>query len=325
MITRLLERLSGLLIWVGLFFLQNPAFAGGVVASPTEGSLRAAMAGGGVVTFNCSGTIYLAGSLVISNQTALDGTGQSIAISGSNAVQIFVVYSGGALSLTNLTVADGFAAGPSYSNSPVPVAGWGGAVSNAGNLQAVGCVFSNNAAWSYTQADPYSAYFTLPGGFGGAVYNVGSASLSGCMFVNNTATGAHGAIDQFAPGYIDLTGGDGSGGALYSSSSAVIVNCVFSNNLATGGDGATLRGLDSGVSYNRGGPAGAGYGGACCNTGVILVSNCAFAANFSTGGAGGPGPAGLDEVYGGQRGYSGGCRGRGTAAHFASRTVLPRL
>src|ERR1039458_7126575 len=66
-----------------LLLLPLAAWAGGVVTNCTETALRAAMAGGGVVTFACDGTITLASTITNENDTALDGSGHNVTISGS--------------------------------------------------------------------------------------------------------------------------------------------------------------------------------------------------------------------------------------------------
>ena len=117
--------------------LVSPAFlrAGGVVNSADEESLRAALVGGGSVTFAVDGAIALSSPLVISNNTSIDGVGHTVTISGSNTVQVFQVTSGIQLGLLNLTIANGRS-------------DHGGAVYNQGLLTASNCTFSGNAALS---------------------------------------------------------------------------------------------------------------------------------------------------------------------------------
>src|SRR5580765_4693124 len=90
-------------------FLCSPVavLAAGVVTSADEASLRTALVGGGTVTFSVSGTITLANSIIITNDTVLDGSGQAVTISGSNAVRVFYVNSGAQFSLNNLSIANG--------------------------------------------------------------------------------------------------------------------------------------------------------------------------------------------------------------------------
>jgi hypothetical protein len=73
---------------------------------PAAGTLQAALAGGGTVTFACSGTIVVPEIDISSGTTTLNGTGQSVTLSGNNANRVFNV-SGGTLNLQNLTIAHG--------------------------------------------------------------------------------------------------------------------------------------------------------------------------------------------------------------------------
>src|SRR5690348_12358048 len=79
---------------------------GGIVNSPDEESLRAALNGGGAVTFGVNGTISLSSPLVISNNTSIDGSGHTVTISGNNAVRVFQVNSVVQFTLQNLTIAN---------------------------------------------------------------------------------------------------------------------------------------------------------------------------------------------------------------------------
>ena len=87
----------------------TPAHAGGIVSVCDEAHLLAALAGGGTVTFSCSGTITLTATITIAADTTIDGSGQTVTISGNHAVRVFTVNSGVTLNLNRLTVADGSA------------------------------------------------------------------------------------------------------------------------------------------------------------------------------------------------------------------------
>jgi hypothetical protein len=86
-----------------------PAHAGGVVTVCDEAPLLATLAGGGTVTFACSGTITLIAEIEIAADTTIDGSGQTVTISGNNAVRVFTVSPDAVLTLRALTVADGSA------------------------------------------------------------------------------------------------------------------------------------------------------------------------------------------------------------------------
>ena len=52
----------------------------GVVTNCTEADLRAALVGGGLVTFNCDGVLALSSTLVITNDTTLDASGHDLTL-----------------------------------------------------------------------------------------------------------------------------------------------------------------------------------------------------------------------------------------------------
>ena len=63
--------------------------------------------GGGTVTFSCSGTIALTAEIVISADTNIDGSGQSVTISGNNVTRILYINEGVTVDLNRLTLAYG--------------------------------------------------------------------------------------------------------------------------------------------------------------------------------------------------------------------------
>jgi hypothetical protein len=81
--------------------------AGGIVNTADEASLRAAMSGGGLVTFNCDGTIVLGGTLIFDADTVLDASGHDITLNGNGAVRVFNVPQGISVTLSNLAVKRG--------------------------------------------------------------------------------------------------------------------------------------------------------------------------------------------------------------------------
>jgi hypothetical protein len=96
-----------ILIVLTLALSATPAHAGGLVTVCDEAHLLAALAGGGTVTFACSGTITLTATVVISADTTIDGSGQVVTISGNDAVRVFTVNPDAALKMNQLTIADG--------------------------------------------------------------------------------------------------------------------------------------------------------------------------------------------------------------------------
>ena len=105
------------------------AWAAGVVGtgtpdSCTDAALNAALAGGGLVTFDCgpdpvsidisTGT----GTKIIETPTTIDGGGH-ITISGGHTVRVFSVNNGINFTVENLTIADGYDAADGDVPDPV--------------------------------------------------------------------------------------------------------------------------------------------------------------------------------------------------------------
>ena len=101
-----------ILILLALALPALPAHAGGIVSICDEAHLLAALAGGGTVTFSCSGTITLTAEITIAADTTIDGSGQAVIISGNDTVRVFTVNPGVTLNLNRLTIANGNAGKP---------------------------------------------------------------------------------------------------------------------------------------------------------------------------------------------------------------------
>ena len=98
------------LLWLALT-RALPARAGGVVTTCDEPSLRAALAGGGLVTFNCAGSpvITLSSQIVITADASIDGAdnGSPVTLSGNNMTSIFVITASHMLTLSDITIRNG--------------------------------------------------------------------------------------------------------------------------------------------------------------------------------------------------------------------------
>jgi hypothetical protein len=248
------------------------ALAGGVVSTCDEASLRAALAGGGTVTFACDGTITLANTLAITNGTVIDASGHGITISGGNAVRLLTVDPGVNLSLIQLTLANGRHKGADGVLGP-PITdgqpGMGGAIlNNGGTVALTGCTVVSNVAvggagylnciWPTNSAGGVA--------LGGAICNLtGSLAVTNCSFMANESIGGTGGRNS----NYGAIGGDACGGAIYSPGGSVTVqSSTFISQAVRGG----LPGQGTAVvSYQ----AGSGLGGA------IWVSNAT--ANFYNG------------------------------------------
>ena len=302
-----------------------PAWAGGVVTNCTEASLRAAMAGGGTVTFACDGTITLGNMITCSSDTALDGTGHDVTISGNCTVPVFYVNPAVTLSVSNLTIADGRAsqgagilnAGGTVNLNTVTfrlnIAPVGGAIYNAsGQMILQSCDFTDNRA-----STAYASQAT----FGGAIYNLASMDLDNCQFTGNTASGASGT---FIMGIGPVGPGEGSGGAIYNAGQLTIDRTTFSANATYGGMGYIGPGITGTLNGDTGGNGANGFGGAICNLGSLGIDRSTLCSNVVMGGSGGQGGYGIWYMdIGGNGGNGGnGAIGRGGALFNAGSAEL---
>jgi hypothetical protein len=274
-----------------------------VVTNCTEAALRAAIAGGGTVTFACDGTITLTNTITIATDTWLDGSGHRVTISGGNAVRVFEVPANATLTLVNLTIANGAAYGG------LDIDGAGGAIYNSGTAIVDLCTLTGNLA---SGADGTEEGVFIGGdGLGGAVYNDGTGTLvvRRSTFWGNRVSGGAGAPVYPGPG------GDGMGGAVLNRGVLWLESSTLQNNGASGGAGG--RGydghpwMDIATDGGQGAPGGAGAGRALCNSGSGSVINCTFAQNSGSGGGGGAGGTGGTGINANGNGGAGGTGGNG--------------
>jgi hypothetical protein len=184
--------------------------------------LRAAVTGGGTITFACTGTITLTSQLEIKQDTVIDGGG-SVTLTGNYSSRLIMVPAGAELTLTNLTLDRG---GASVTSGPD-----GGAVANYGRLTISNSTLSRNIGY-----------------FGGAIFSRGELTIRNSRLVNNNATFA-GAID--AGGTVTIIGStltgnsarNSGGGALKVglSGAVLISNSTLAGNSTEGLGGAIFN------------------------------------------------------------------------------------
>jgi len=315
-----------------LLLLPMAARGGGVVSECTEANLRAAMSGGGLVTFACDGTITLASTITNDLNTTLDGSGHQVTISGGNAVGVFHVKTNVLLTTIHLTIANGYSdmgaaifnsglvqatdsifAGNVVGKATYPLVSSGGAIYNAGTFVARRCAFFQNQAtgWAYAMPAPEAG-----SGQGGAIYNIGELSVDGSAFVSNRAIGLWGGNGQDWVGARGSPGGSAYGGALFNAGVATLVNSTIVSNLCTGGGGGwggcgpySMHGLER-VYYGPGGNGGSGgngIGGGIYSDGhSIHLTNCTVAFNSASAGLGGAGGGGSPPGVAGANGTASG-------------------
>jgi predicted outer membrane repeat protein len=259
-------RLKHLIILVALLLAPisaaAPALAGGVVTVCDEAHLLATLAGGGTVTFACSGTIMLTSTITIAADTTIDGSGQEVTISGNDAVRVFTVNEGVTLSLNRLTVAHGYT-----------VSSGGGIYSYGGTLNVSSSTFSGNTAISG----------------GGGIRIAGVVTVSNSIFEDNHAGGGTASGGGIMGGLVtvsnsifsDNSASDDGGGIR--AIGLIVSNSTFSGNSAGNGGGIYAQGeatvSNSTFSDNNGGAIGVFH----C---TLTVSNSTFSGNSASSGGG---------------------------------------
>jgi hypothetical protein len=249
------------------------------------GSLRQAILdtpSGGTVDFQpgMTGTISLTtGELAINKDLTISGPGSGVlTVSGNHASRVFDIAATFTVSLSGLTIADGFTTGS------------GGGIFNAGTLTVTSCTLSGN-----------SAVF----GGGGIDNYFGTLTVTGSTLSGNTATayfGGGGGI--WSNGMLTVTNstlsdnhcGGGGGGIASSDRTLTVTGCTLSGNsggdgggISAGGNGSVgiLTVTDSILSGNSSDE----YGGGISNEydfGVTLtVTGCTLSGNSAYYGGGG--------------------------------------
>ena len=300
----------GILVLLAFAEPAAPAYAGGVVTVCDEAHLLTALAGGGTVTFACSGTITLTSTIVISADTTIDGSGQSVTLSGDNAVRVIMVNPGAMLSLNTLTIANG---------RPQIPGEYGGGIFNYGTLTVSNTVFTGNSAnggGAIFSLDYEATLSVSNSTFSGNTATVGGGAISGSSidnaltvsgstFTNNTAGLGGGIYVYGVDGSMSATISNSTfsgntatsrfgGGAIYSSSGGLILNgSVFSGNSGRVGgaianfDDATLNASDSIFSNNSAFEGGGIHNAGSFSAGVVTINRCTFSGNTATSVGGG--------------------------------------
>jgi hypothetical protein len=250
-----------LVILLGVFALSvqvTPAQAAGTVTDCTTydggpGSLKQALAGGGLVTFSCSGTIIVPEITINANTpTVIDATGYDVTLSGNNANRVFNVNSGKSLTLGNVTVADG------------KTIGYGGGVYVAGGSLTV-----ENSTFTGNSADGNA-------GYGGAIYNSGTTLITNSVITGNSAEQQAGAISNH--GSLSLINSTISGNTAQNQGGGLV-----------GAENSTTVLTNSTVTANS--TNGTGGGIQQFGVGVVTLSNTIVAGNSAAGS--GPDLAGM--------------------------------
>jgi hypothetical protein len=199
----------------------------GTPASCTEAALDAAVAAGGVVTFNCGtapATITVAAEVPVAKDTTIDGGGL-VTLSGGKKSRILHIKSAWnvatpLLTVQNLSFVDGYTT--DVANTTKTTAGGAAIFEDGGSLTVIDCTFTGNQCASTGQDVS-----------GGAIngQGVGTLIVEGSTFTGNSGSngGAIGTQDE----------------------NVTVVNSTFTSNSATGTGGNPGNGGDGGaMSYD---------------------------------------------------------------------------
>jgi predicted outer membrane repeat protein len=291
------------LLW--LVLAAAPAHAAGVVGNGTPGSCTdaayaAAIAGGGLVTFNCGPspvTISVTTKVIGSGATTTVDGGDRVILDAGGLLQHFLVLGGGALNLRHITLQrgsfgdggaifvaqDGSAQLDTVTIRDCEADGSdadGGAIQNRGTLVVAGAQFLRN------HADDG----------GGAINNNGGAvTIRSTTFISNTAFNG-GAINN-AAGNLDINTAliysstvDNQGGGLFATGGTITVtNVTLANNSAYRGGGiygqnnAAITLLNSTVYANQASSAAGGIWNNTAGAGAnVILKNTIVAFNNNT-------------------------------------------
>lgn len=230
----------------------------GSAASCTEQALDAAVAAGGIVTFDCGAapvTITVTSEVKVTKDTTLDGA-HLVTLSGGKSTRIMHIMSAWnvatpLLTVQNLTFADGYTT--DVPNTTSTTEGGAAIFEDGGSLTVIDCTFTGNQCAS--SGEDVS---------GGAIngQGVGTLIVEGSVFTGNSGSngGAIGTQDETvtvsnstlignsATGTGGNPGNGGDGGAMsYDGAHVPWTMCgdTFSQNHANAAGGAIFR-----VAYN---------------------------------------------------------------------------
>ena len=218
----------------------QPTIAAGVVSECTEAALRNALAGGGYISFSCSGVIKLAGQLEITQNTIIDGDGQ-VTLDGQYQTRLITIDSGVSVNLVELALANG---------SLSLTGGTGGAIDNYGTLGILNSTVTGSSALdagaiiNRIGATLVIGESTLSGNgatvSGGAIVNSGNLTIVASTVTGNRSRFAP-ALDNTSYGTATIaastfsgnSSSDDPGGAIFNDGQLTVNASTLANN--TGG------------------------------------------------------------------------------------------
>ncbi|GIW42068.1 MAG: hypothetical protein KatS3mg076_2645 [Candidatus Binatia bacterium] len=183
--------------------------------------------GDDTITFSVSGTIVLGSTLPdiadagTAGKLTIDGSGQTITISGNNSVLVMRVNSGADLTLRNLSIAEGSA-------------DFGGGIRNDGTLTIMSATLSGNVAGDF---------IALVGG-GGGIFNAGWASVINSTFSDNKGVRGAGILNVGTLTIINSTfsgnNAPTTGGGIRNEGTLTLKNTIVANSPSGGNCSGTI-------------------------------------------------------------------------------------
>lgn len=316
-LTRFILALAVSSLASGLRPLPPAQAANGVVTAPcTEAAFDLTLnqvqaSGGGTLSFNCGATtaILFSSSKSIYSLVTINGGGV-MTLSGGNATRLFEMVQGSALTLTRVTITNGYANGDggaiynylgrlvvdqsTFRDNQTTLAGSGGAILSYGPLTITASLFEDNEGANagavyprHGEAVTYIANSTFrrnhttspTDGWGGALLNWDGAPVTivDSQFISNTARKG-GALFVFGPTLIrnslvlsnTATTSFGSGGGIHNINVLHLDGVTVQGNLA-GYSGSPLGSSPQGSSA---------IGGGLSNiAGTVVITGSTFSRN----------------------------------------------
>ncbi len=288
---------------------QHVTDCGDAGPNTLRGKISSAAAGDTIVfDQNCIITLTT-GSLQITKDVTIDGTGHTVTVDGgcvlsgascvSGGDRVFVVSNTATASLNHLTIQHG--------NSPsVPAIGGGGIWNAGGTLSVTNSTIANNSGHTgggiLSGGGPLtvtnSTFSGNGGGEGGGIYGVGIVTVTNSTFSGNYATGGEGGGIKIAGGTLAVTDSTFStntlaylGGGIESGSGATLTmtHCTLSGNQAALGGGIDVAGIATVMNSSLSGNTADSRGGGIFNafSGTLKVTNSTLSGNHATSSPGG--------------------------------------
>ena len=237
---------------------------------PGPGTLQNALSGGGVITFSCSGTIIVP-EIFIGQDTTLDGTGQTVILSGNNTNPVLNT-SQLTVNIIHLSIMNG-----KYVTSSTH--GSAGIYNQGGNLTITDSIIAQNTLTT-------NNYFQGLGG--GLTTEGGTVTITGSQFYGNLTVNGEGGAIHNSNGIVSISnttinnnqatsnnsiGGYGGGIANFDGQ-MTLDNVTINNNTARSGGG--IANFFKSMTINNSTLSGnsvSGGGGAVMNFGILDINN----------------------------------------------------